>query len=205
MPTFKFPVPALSSFGVHRDKGFESIRELALSTSSPALVHSTDATDLDITDSGTLGTYTWPMSYNLTQASVYFFKGTKPTQSEMDAMSENGSMFSERGSDILIDFMTDIGTEVDLDSANNRIKVTLSSSRTATAEDGGVASWWTFNYRYSDPSRTNTNDGRPFYMGDISGIGGGGEVQLADTTIVNGQDYILTAFSFYVPAHIDVV
>lgn len=137
--------------------------------------------------------------YSDTSTSSYYtlslFQGPKPSLADIDITSVNFTFYAAYSGNILVTFPNTIYT-VDTDQANNEFVITMSSSVVSKAVKTGKATWWATIYNYGSKFVN--------YVGDVSALGGTGEIKIEDTGIVAGQDYVLTPFSFRFPAVINI-
>jgi hypothetical protein len=93
----------------------------------------------------------------------------------------------------LLEFKT-LEVQVDTDAVNSNFIITVHSTVVEKGLVTGAASWWALCW----------SSGHPLYVGDVSTVGGTGEVQLLNTNIALNQDYILTQFSFRFPSILEL-
>ena len=120
--------------------------------------------------------------YNSNWSKFYIMQGSIPTQNELDAAGGNF-----RSGDRLVTFDRSWGHS--LDDSNNTVTLV---GEEATATGTGTATWW-----YWDAHVTQANACR--MAGDISGIGGGGSIEMSNTSVVSGNVYQTAEHIFSFP------
>ena len=155
-------------------------------------------------------TFSFPNEITDESSCVSIFAGAKPSQTEFDSLCAAGTVIMNYASSRLLTFNNNIDAKVDTDQSNNQFLVTLSSDTVTAALRSGIAGWWLYHdYHYSTDSvggayEINVRMGSFNYCGDVSLSGGAGELQMADTNIVAGQNYMLTAFTWALAAHLTI-
>ena len=137
---------------------------------------------------------------NTSTGYIRIMSGPIPTQNELELAYPTWDRFTGSPSEILIE-APNLSSYFD---GNDGI-VTW-DLRTINATKSGVASWWIWSgyTSYNPPDRgTNPDSGGVIYLpcivGDITLVGGGGSMTLADLNIVAGAEYEIGPASFPVP------
>ena len=157
------------------------------------------------TDPGILTTSTsTPAMANTTDAYLRVMSGTVPSQNDIDLNGYAGwDRLTGSPSEILIERKY-TSNQFSNSNINNEIYITW-SLQTVVAQNSGAASWWLWSgYQAWNPADRGTNpDGGNSWMGmlmgDITAVGGGGSMTLADVNIVAGQTYELGPAQFLLP------
>jgi hypothetical protein len=129
---------------------------------------------------------------------VSVFSGVKPSLSEANSALISGTFNSVYGSRRLLLFST-IRETVNTDTINGNFSITYESTVVKKGLKAGAATWWAAHCGVTEAHYTFVS-----YIGDVSTLGGAGEMQLTNTNIVVNQDYILTPFSFRFPSQFDI-
>lgn len=113
-------------------------------------------------------------------------KGAVPTN--FDSLTTDSS----RSSDVLVSWtLGEILSTSYITTTDNT--VTLTTPYT-TASVGGVASWF-WLYAYNDGTGVIINQ----FLGNITGLGFGGDLEVANTTVTAGQQYRVTNLRIQFP------
>jgi hypothetical protein len=140
-------------------------------------------------------------TYNYVSSGLYFMKGTPPTQAEFDTWYGTGATNVTadsgifRATDLLIKYPTAGGNW-----NNGNLVVTFNPT---VAANTGTATWYMFG---GFQNLSNNVWARPtdLLIGTVSAIGGGGDIELLNTSIVSGTTYRIPQYEMRLPTKFNV-
>lgn len=149
---------------------------------------------------------TYPDSYSLfcneppgtgKNGSVRLFSGTMPSSSSLSSYGGSGNTYS--GGLVTFGFFGgDLQQYDELIIDGDKVKIRSKVTRIGTASASGTATWFMW-YLYSPSSSNYLNDKGNCFVGDVTGPGGGGALEIDNVSIVNGKSYYIKNFSFVIP------
>lgn len=149
-------------------------------------------------------TSSYPASYSLfnnwAPTQLRLHSGTMPTESSASTYAGYGTTF--QSASVLITFEGFGGATYEGDEiiiSNTKVYWRSKTVKTATAAASGQASWFSVFHAYTGNTSHYLNANGHWLMGDVTGPGGGGALEVDDVNIVSGQSYQLKNYSFVLP------
>lgn len=127
------------------------------------------------------------------------YSGTVPTSSALS--SYNGFPSDYSSGQRLISFGPMGGNSQydEIVTSNSKVYVKSKTTKNANANASGTAGWFMWYNLYPYDSLNYMNSTGMVVVGDVTGVGGGGALEMDDVDIVNGRNYQLRDYSFVIP------